>query len=334
MKHKRMVIAVLMALALLVTAGCTSTTPAPTQSAQKVTINVATLKGPTGIGMVKLWDDDKNGITQNDYNFTFAGAPDEVVSMLTSGDADIAAVPINLAGSLYNKTNGNIQMMGLITRGVLYVLENGDTVQDVEDLAGKTVYATGQGSTPEFVLNYILEQNGLTDTTVEYKAEHSELATLMVSGDVTLAMLPEPFVTTVLSKNPDVRIALDLNEQWREATAAEGSETGLSMSALVVRKEFADEHPEAVAAFMSEYAASVHYVNTNVADAAQLVEEAGILPSAALAQQAIPNCHIVYITGDEMKEAVTKLYEIFFDANPVSIGGAMPGDDFFYDVEE
>ncbi len=330
MKHKRIWIAVLMAMALLAMSACTSATPAPTQVAQKAAVNVAALKGPTGIGMVKLWDDNQEGITLNDYTFTFAGAPDEVVGMLTSGEVDIAAVPINLAGSLYNKTQGNIQITALITRGVLYVLENGDTVQSIADLEGQTVYATGQGSTPEFVLNYLLDVNGLDDTIVEYKVEHAELATLLVSGDVKIGMLPEPFVTTVLSKNPDVRIALDLNEQWREATAAKGNETTLSMSALVVRKEFAQQNPEALAAFISEYTASVNYVNGNVADAAALVEEAGIMASAALAQQAIPNCNIVCITGDDMKEAVTKLYEVFYAANPLSIGGAMPLDDFFY----
>jgi NitT/TauT family transport system substrate-binding protein len=328
-------------------AGCAGTKPAV-----KTKVNVAALLGPTGMGMVKVWDDASKGTANNDYAFTFSGAPDALIGKLTSGEVDIAAVPINLAGTLYNKTNGNIQTMAVITRGVLYVVENGNTVHSVKDLSGKLVYASGQGSTPEYILDYILKANALSYTTslapqsgltafaaapgsasqvrVQYKAEHAEIASMLISGTAKLAMLPEPFVTTVLSKNPNLRIALDLNDAWRLATAAKGEQTELSMSALVVRKEFAQKNPEAVTAFLREYEASVNYVNANPKQAAELIVKAGIMQSVELAEKAIPNCHIVFVTGDAQVDTLTKLYRILFAANPKSIGGAMPGSDFFY----
>lgn len=295
--------------------------------AEDAPINVLALKGPTGIGMVQMMD-------QNDgtYAFTLAGAPDEAVAAVASGSADIAAVPTNLAATLYNKTSGNVQLLALNTLGVLHILEAGESIQSVEDLAGRTLYATGQGSTPEYVLNYILSQYGLTDqVTVEYKAEHSELATLAAAGEVDLVMLPEPNVTSVLMNNADFREALDVTELFGQAAEKAGQGgTVLSMGCVIVRRDFAEQNPEAVAAFMDAYAASVAFVNADVEAASALVEEQGILPKAAVAARAIPNCHIVFIEGDEMKAQIGPFFQMLYDANPASVGGALPGEDFYY----
>lgn len=292
-------------------------------------INVYALKGPTGIGMVKVMNDN-----DGTYNFTLAGAPDEVVAAVVSGQADIAAVPTNLAATLFKKTEGNVQLLALNTLGVLHILTSDASINTLEDLKGKTIYATGQGSTPEYVLNYILEANGLTDeVTVEYKAEHAELATLAASGMVDIAMLPEPNVTSVLSQNENFRIALDVTELFNQAAASKGENAVLSMGCVIVDKEWATANADKLAAFMDAYAASVDFVNSDVEAASTMVEEQGIIPKAAVAQKAIPNCHIVFVTGEEMKEQIAPFFQVLFNANPKSVGGEVPGEDFYYIVK-
>lgn len=289
-------------------------------------VRIVTLKGPTGIGMVKMMNDN-----DGTYNFTLVGAPDEATAAIVSGSVDIAAVPTNLAATLYQKTNGNVQLLALNTLGVLSIMELGDTIHTVEDLAGKTIYASGQGATPEYVLNYILDAYGLTDqVTVEYKAEHAELATLAAAGEVTIAMLPEPNVTSVLMQNSDYRIALDVTELFAEAAEKKGESATMSMGCVIVRREFAEQHPDKVAAFMEAYGESVAFVTANVEEASQMVEAQGIMPKAAAAAKAIPNCHIVFITGEEMKTAIEPFFQILYNANPKSVGGALPADDFYY----
>lgn len=294
-------------------------------------VRVGGLKGPTAMGMVKLMEEDAAGTTANDYEFTLAGSADEINPLLIKGELDITAVPTNVASVLYNKTEGQVEILALNTLGVLYVVENGNTIQSVEDLRGKTIYSTGKGATPEYALNYILGENGLTagtDVTVEYKSEHSELASLLAAGQADLAVLPQPFVTSVLAKNPDVRIALNLTEEWDKVTE-DGSK--LTMGALVVRKDFAESNPEAVRNFLKEYQASTQYVTdeANLDDAAALIEQYGII-SAAVAKQALPYCNIVCITGEEMRTAAEGFLSILAKANPQSVGGTLPAEDFYY----
>jgi len=310
-------LSLLMALCLLLPAAALADDP----------INVYALKGPTGIGMVQV-------MTLNDgaYNFTIAGAPDEVVAAVASGNADIAAVPTNLAATLYNKTNGNVQIVALNTLGVLHILDKTGEIQSLKDLEGKTVWATGQGSTPEYVLNYILEANGLEDSvTVEYKAEHAELATLAAAGEVDICMLPEPNVTSVLTQNPDFKLALDVTALYDEAAAAAGMEGAtMAMGCLIVRKDWAAENADKLSAFLAAYEQSVNFVNTEIEEASKQVEAQGIIPKAAVAAKAIPNCHIVYIAGEEMKTKIAPFFEVLYTANPKSVGGTLPAEDFYY----
>lgn len=312
-------------------------TPQPTPEATpqpRMAVNIAALKGPTGIGMVQVMQQADAGETANDYAFTLAASPDEAVGLLTSGGADIAAVPTNLAAVLYNKTGGKVQMAAVNTLGVLYILENGDSIQSVADLKGKTIVASGKGATPEYALNYILAANGIDpekDVTVDYKAEHAEALTLLVSGQADIALLPEPNVTAALAKSDRLRIALNLTQLWDEAAALSGAEQSvMAMGCLVVRTEFAQQNPEAVAAFLKEYKASTEYVTANVQEAAALVEKYGILPSAAVAAKAIPNCNIVYVDGEAMKQQLEGFYQVLFEANPSSVGGTLPDEAFYY----
>lgn len=287
-------------------------------------IRVAALKGPTGMGLVALMGEEYKSL----YSVSLSGAPDEVSASFIAGETDIAAVPINLAAALYNKLEGGAVLIAVNTLGVLYVLENGDTVQSLADLSGKTLYATGQAATPEYVLNYLLEKNALADVTVEYKAEHSELAALMVAGEVKLGMLPEPNVSAAMAQNEGLRVALDLTEEWNKV-----SSTPLVQGAFIVRKAFLEEHGAAVARFLSDYEASAAFVNREHKEAAALMELYGVLPSAAVANKAIEKSNIVCVTGGDMKAAAAGMLQVLFDFNVKSVGGALPGDDFYYGIK-
>ncbi len=304
------------------------TPAAPVETpAEKININIAALKGPTALGMLHVMEADEKGETANDYDFLLAGAADEIVGKIASGELDIAAVPTNVGATLYKKTEGGVQLAALNTLGVLYILENGETIQSVEDLAGKSMVATGQGSTPEYALNLILEKNGLKDSvTVEYKSEHSEVPPMMVSGEATIAMLPQPFVTSVLAQNENIRVALDVTEEWNKAV---NGESDLTMGCVVVRKEFAENNKEALDAFLDEYKASVEAVNADPAAAAQISEKFDII-KAAVAEKAIPECNIVFIEGDEMQKIASGCLQILFDANPKAVGGSVPDEAFYY----
>ncbi len=296
----------------------------------KATANVAVLKGPTAIGMLKLMSDDKADTSYNDYEFKVFTAADQIVPEIVKGNIDIAAVPTNLAATLYKKTEKGVSIIAVNTLGVLSILTNGEDITSVSQLKGKTIYATGKGSTPEYALNYILEKNGLEvgkDVFVEYKTEHSELAALVISGDAKIAMLPQPFVTNVMMKNDKVKLALDLSSEWKKAVGNDGGD--LVMGCLIVRNEFLKNHEETVKSFLNEYYHSTSYANEKYEQTGQLSDEFGILPAQVVAR-AIPSCNIVFIKGEQMKASVSAYLKTLLDANPASIGGALPGDDFYY----
>ena len=291
-----------------------------------VKIRVAAMNGPTGMGMARLADQVRNDMLPYECDVTFSGSPDDVRAGLLSGELDIAAVPVNMAAALYNKTGGEILTLAANTLGVLYIVEKGDSVQSMADLAGKKILAAGQGSTPEYVINYLLEKNGLTDSVeVEYVSEHAEAVTQMAAGSADLILVPEPFVTTALSKVEGARVALDLTQEW-----AKVSDADMVMGCLVVNKAFAEANPQTLSDFMTQYAGSADYCTSHPAEAAALIEEFGIMGSAALAEKAIPNCNIVCVTGREMVDMVTGMLAVLFDADPKSVGGSLPGEEMFW----
>ncbi len=299
-------------------------TPAPAQTTAPVQagpLNVAALKGPTGMGIVALMGQEY----ASQYAVTLASSPDEVTAAFIAGSLDIAAVPINLGAVLYNKLEGDAAMLAVNTLGVLYILENGDSIQSMADLSGKTLGATGQGSTPEYVLNYLLEKNGIADAKVEYYTEHSELATLLTAGDVKLGMLPEPNVTATLAQNADLRVALDLTAEWSKV-----SDTKLVQGCIIARKSALEGREADITKFLKDYEASTAFVNGHHKKASILIEQYGIMAKAALAQKAIGKSNIVCLTGEEMRAAASGMLQVLFEANPKSVGGALPGDDFYY----
>ena len=298
-------------------------------SVEPVTTRIAALKGPTAIGMVKLMHDDPQSGEGPMYAFTLAGAADEVTPSLIKGDLDMACVPANLASVLYNKTEGEIITLAVNTLGVLYIVENGNAVSSMADLAGKTIVAAGKGSTPEYALRYLLTENGIdpdTDVTIDWKSEHAECVAALASGSATIALLPQPFVTVAQTKIENLRVALDLTAEWDALDNGSGLITGV----VVARKAFVEEHPAAVDTFLRNYAESVDWVNSNTADAAALISEFGIVEAAPIAEKALPHCNIVCITGEEMGAKLSGYLQVLFDAEPTSVGGKLPGEDFYY----
>ena len=299
-------------------------------------VNVLALKGPTAMGMVSFMDQaDQGEITEETYDFQIVASPDEVSPAIAQGTADIAAVPANLASVLYQKTNGGVQVLTINTLGVLYLVENGDQVQSVSDLKGKTIYASGKGATPEYALNYILKENGLTpgeDVQIEWKSEHTECVAALAEHEDAAALLPQPFVTTAQSKNDSLRVALDLTEEWDKIQKDNGGNSSLVTGVTVVRTEFAQEHPEIVEDFMARYQESVSYVNEYTEEAAKLIGDYDIVPEE-IAKKALPECNIVYIDGVEMKEKLSGYLEVLEQENPQAVGGALPADEFYYDAE-
>ncbi len=285
-------------------------------------IKIGVLKGPTGMGAAWLMDQNEQGLTLNNYDFTIAGAADELTGRLISGDLDIAALPTNAISTLYNKTEGEIVALGVNALGVLYVLENGESIQTVADLAGKTILASGQGSTAEYVLNYILEKNGIS-ADIYWASEHSEAATLALSGEYDIVMLPEPYVTSVTSKSEDFRVVLNLSDEWEKLGGGV-----LTMGGIAVRKAFLDENPEAVAEFVKDFGNSVEYTNKNIAETAELIEKYEIA-TAAVAKSALPRCNIVWLHGEEYAETLENFLKVVYEYNAAGIGGNMPEEDFY-----
>ena len=290
------------------------------------TVRVAALSGPTAMGMTKLMEDDET----NDlyYDFTIAAAPDELSPMIVQGNVDICCVPANLGAVLSQKTEGGVQALAVNTLGVLYLCENGSTVAEMSDLRGKTIYSAGKGSTPEYALNYLLKENGIdpkSDVNIEWKSEHAECVAALAADEDGVATLPQPFATVAQSQNEGINVVIDLNEEWDKLDNGSSLITG----AVIVRTEFAEQYPEVVRDFLTDYKASVDYVNGNVSEAAQLVEKYGII-KAAVAEKAIPKCNIVCITGDEMKDKLSGYLNVLFEQNPQAVGGAVPADSFYY----
>ncbi len=317
MRTIRRTLAVLLAaMAALLCFGCAQEKP-------QIVLNVAALKGPTGMGLAYVMSEQTDA-----YHVEMFDAPDVVAGKFINGEIDIAAIPINLAATLYNKTEGEAVMIAINTLGVLYILENGESVQSFADLAGKKLYATGQGSTPEYVLAYLLEKNGLTgQVEVEYLAEHATLAAMMAAGEVELAMLPEPNVSSVLVKSDVARVALDLTAEWDAV-----SDTALLQGCYIVRRSVLEEEPEAVKAFVEAAADSAARV-VSEDGAAKLIAELGIVGSEDIAARAIPNCNIVCITGEEMRQAAAAMLQVLFDANPASVGGTLPDDALYASLD-
>lgn len=317
---KRLVALILLiAFSLVLCVGCNKDDELP----EKTVARIAGMKGPTSIGLTKVMEDNDGS-----YEFTVEGTADAIVPKLVKGELDMAAVPANLASTLYNNTEGEIQILAVNTLGVLYIVSKGVEINSIEDLKGKTVLATGKGTTPEYALRYILKENEIdpeADLTLDFKSEATEVVAALKNSESGVAMLPQPYVTVAMSNVSGLEIAIDLNEEWKKVSPESAIVTGV----LVVRKSFAEENKELVKGFLSQYRSSVEYVNSEVAAAAELVAKHGIFDNAKVIEKAIPKCNITFISGEDMISPVNKYFGVLYEQNPKSVGGKLPSEDFF-----
>ena len=328
MKHLRKCTALLLAVLMVLALAACGEKDTGSAVDKELTVNVVSLNGTTGFGMAKLMADSKAGNAALNYNFTVETDPSNATAALVNGTADIAALPTNAAAALYNKTNGAVQVLALNTRGVLYVVTDGtENITSFADLRGKTVYVPVQN--PTFIFQYLCERNGLTagtDITIDNTyAQPAELNTALASGEVHIAVLPEPMVTIARAANPDLTAALDLTAEWDKV-----ADTQLITGVTVVRKAYAEEHPDVVAAFLADYAQSVNAANTDLDGTAALCEEQGVVAKAAIAKKALPNCNIVCLTGADLLEALPGYLEVLYNADPAAVGGEMPDNSFYF----
>ena len=294
---------------------------------EPVEVRVASLKGPTSIGLASFIANVDNLGLNNTYTFTIATAADEILPSVIKGETDIALIPANAAAVLYNKTEGGISVIDINTLGVLNVVTGDESIQQFSDLAGKTIYMTGKGATPEYAMNFLLDKAGITDVTLEFKSEPTEVVQALSADATAVGVLPQPFATAACVKNDALKAVIDLTDVWA-ASVDDGSQflTGVT----VVRNEFLAEHPEAVAEFIAQQAASVDAANADPAGVAPLVVSAGIIDAEPVAAKAIPSCHLVCITGTEMQSALSGYLQTLFNSDPASVGGALPADDFYF----
>lgn len=297
---------------------------------EPTSIRVGSLKGPTSIGLVELMERAEYDETENDYSFTMEVAADVLLTKMVQKELDIALVPANVASVLYNKTEGEIVAIDINTLGVLYMVTADETITDIQDLKGKTIYLTGKGTTPDYVLQYVLEENNiaLNEVTLEYKAEATEVAAVLATKENAIGLLPQPFVTAATTQNADLQVVFDMNEEWNKLQGEDGSMmvTGVT----VVRKEFLEENEEAIQSFLQDHKWSAEYANNNVEEAATLVVKEGIIEKDAIAIKAIPKCNITYIDGVDMKNALSGYLTVLFEKDAKAVGGTLPADDFYY----
>ena len=300
------------------------------ENASGAAVRVGSLKGPTSMGLAELMDRAEKGETENDYTFTMAGKADELVGSVANGDLDIVLVPANVASILYTKTQGNVNVIDINTLGVLYVVASDDSIFSMKDLKGKTLYMTGKGTTPEYVMNYLLSENGLNDgdVTLEFKSEAAEVASVLKKDSSAVGVLPQPFATAACIQNEALKPVLDLTEQWNLLNKENKSQ--LVTGVTIVRSDFLKENEEAVKLFMEDHKASAAYTSEHLDEAAEMVAALGIVEKASIAKKAMPACNIVCITGDEMKSALSGYLSVLEAADAKSIGGQLPGDDFYY----
>jgi len=293
---------------------------------ESVAVSVGALKGPTSMGLVSQMEKSEKGEIADAYQFTMETAADTLVGMMVKGDLDIALIPANVASILYRKTEGQITVIDVNTLSVLYMLSSNHDIKSFDDLRGQTIYLTGKGTTPDYVLQYLLAQNGVEDVTLEYKSEATEVAAILAQEENAVGLLPQPFVTAACAQNEKLTILFDVGKEWEDAS---GDDSRIVTGVTVVRNEFLKAHKDAVDRFLEGHKDSAEFANTNVEETASYVVKYGILEKEPVAQKAIPYCNITYMDGDEMKQALSGYLKVLYDMDPESVGGELPGEDFY-----
>jgi len=331
MKKLLKLTSVIMAVIMMFTlCACGGETPTDTASvAEKTKVKIAALSGPTGMGMAKMMSSPSTDLA--DYEFTVEGDPQTLAAAMINQQYDICALPVNVASTLYNKTNGKVKIAAVNTLGNLYVVSSDKSIKELSDLKGKKIISAGQGATPEYLFKYILRVLQVEEAVcenLEYKSEHDEVSSLLVSGEATIGILPEPAATAAIAKNPNLSRVIDLNAEWDEM---HDNEYPLTQGCIVVSSDFAESNKAVLDEFLDNYKVSIDFTNNNIDEAATLIEQNKIFKSAQIASKSIPSARICYIDGAEMKKGVHNVLNVLFQAEAKSVGGKLPDDNFYYE---
>ncbi len=335
---RKTLIALLVCIFLVLT-GCSANKEQKAVSTPKtppVKASVAVLRGPTAIGMIKLID-EKYAPEGSQLEYVMEQSPEVLSAKLLNGELDFATIPTNMAANLYNKGVG-YQIAGVNVWGVMYVVSNGGNISTWNDLKGKEISCTGQGAVSDLVFKYLLMKNGIDpnkDVHLTYIAAPAELAQAAIAGKIQISVLPEPWVTNVLAQNKNLKIALDLQKEWTvlNAPADKKQETekqAYAQTCLVVKKEFAQAHPEIVKQFLSECEQETEWINTHPSEAGKLVEKHQLGLTASAAQASIPRCNLSWADAGKARPAVETFLKVLMNYSPQSVGGKLPDDAFYY----
>ncbi|MBO4768648.1 MAG: ABC transporter substrate-binding protein, partial [Bacteroidales bacterium] len=253
--------------------------------------------------------------------------PLQVRKLMLTDSVDIAILPTTMAALLYGK-GVDYRMAAVPIWGTLYLCGTDTTIRSIADLRGRKVYLMAKGMTPDVMFRHLLLANGLEpfrDVDLDYRfPTHIDLANATMAGRADMSVITEPYLSQALNANPSLHVLLDLNEEWAKVDSAPVTET-----ALVVRGAFAEEHPEAVEAFVDALRRSAEWVNANPGEAAALSVRYGINPDSAAVAGSIPRTNLRVEAASSVKEAIIDYLRVFYEMEPEIIGGSMPDEKFF-----
>lgn len=295
-------------------------------------VNVGMIMGPPSMGMGWMIHENEEGNTYNDYNFEVGGVDyTALASKLNTGDYDIIHCPSNVGAILYNNKDlkEEVEVIDISNLGLLYILTTDDSIKSMDDLKGRTVYSIGEGGPPEYTFGYLLDQEGLSDdVNFSFRSTPFEVLNLLQDEEHSIALLPQPFVEVAKLLVPDLKVPIDITEEWDNLKLESGAESVTTIT--IVRKKFLEEHEQAVVEYLNLLKKSVAYSLSHVDEAAEWTDTYETFLNPEVAADAIPYVNMCAITGQEMKEKLEGFLKIMYDYNPDAVGGSMPDDDFYY----
>lgn len=294
-------------------------------------VNVGLIMGPPSMGMGWFINEAKEGNTYNNLNFEVGGVDyTALASKFNTGDYDIIHCPSNVGAILYNNEDlkEDAVVIDIGNLGLLYVMTTDPSVKSMQDLQGRNVYSIGEGGPPEYTMGYLLEQEGLDNVNMSFKSTPFEVLNLLQDEENSIALLPQPFVEVAKLLVPGIYTPIDITEEWNSLNLESGAKSVTTIT--IVRKSFLEEHEEAVVEYLNMCKKSVDYCLENPKEAADWTDEFETFLNGEVAEAAVPYVNMCAITGQEMKDKLSGFLQIMYDYNPDAVGGAMPGDDFYY----
>jgi NitT/TauT family transport system substrate-binding protein len=309
---------------ITIVVGCKN--PAKDSKTQS-TLAIATLKGPSSMGMVKLIDSLESAESPN-IVVEILNEPIQVRKMIIDGSADFAILPTTMAALIYNK-GLEYQLIAVPVWGTLYLFGSDTTITNWEHLIGKRVHVMAKGMTPDVLFRYLLEKNGInpeSDLKLDYSfPTHIDLANAIASGQANLGVISEPMVSLAMHKNKSIKPIFDLNYEWQKSL-----NMPIPQTALLVKKGIAVNHPEIVEQLLVSYEASSKWVNQYPDSAANLIIKHKILPNYEVAFNAIPRSNLKFVRAKGITMQVEEYLRVFYQMNPDIVGGKIPDENFYY----